>query len=190
MAKYCGPEDIYKELVEDSEENWLYGLVAFAVVEEQRIEWMKHYQEQHDRKPTSEEANAWYEQQPPSVLLRAKGTAESALQTYSEEVFETAMADQRREIEEGIIVGEIRELKRFWPQFGVNIVGGLASAILFAALLVLVAFFVINDASPVEVGQQLRNTLEVTNHGNEVEKQGSDEQEGGNGGIKSSSQSQ
>lgn len=46
MAKYSGSPDIYRELVEDSKENWLYGLVAFAVVEEQRIEWMKHYESQ------------------------------------------------------------------------------------------------------------------------------------------------
>lgn len=41
MKRYSGPEDIYKELAEDSDENWLYRLVAFAVVEEQRIEWTK-----------------------------------------------------------------------------------------------------------------------------------------------------
>ncbi len=38
MAEYTGSVDIYKELVEDSNENWLYGLVAFAIVEEQRLE--------------------------------------------------------------------------------------------------------------------------------------------------------
>jgi hypothetical protein len=45
MAEYTGPADIYKKLVEDSNENWLYGLVAFAIVEEQRIEWMRHFEE-------------------------------------------------------------------------------------------------------------------------------------------------
>lgn len=32
MDKFSGPEDTYKELVEDSDENCLYGLVAFAMV--------------------------------------------------------------------------------------------------------------------------------------------------------------
>ena len=41
MAKYSGSEDIYRELVDDSEENWLYGLVAFAIIEEQHA--MKIY---------------------------------------------------------------------------------------------------------------------------------------------------
>ena len=167
MTKFAGPEDTYKELVEDSEENWLYGLVAFAVVEEQRIEWMKHYQEQNNRTPTSDEIRGWYEQQPPSVLLRAKGTAESALQAYSADVLDIAMEGQRKEIEEGIIVAEIRELQNFWPQFGVNLAGGFASALLLAALITIVAFFVLNDTSPAEIGRELRNSLEVIDHGKE-----------------------
>ncbi len=161
MTVYSGPEDIYKELVDDSKENWLYRLVAFAIVEEQRIEWMKHFHVQHERPPSSEEIKGWYEQQPPSVLLRAKGTAESALQAYSADVLDIALEDQRREVEEGIIVAEIRELKSFWPQFGVNLAGGFVSALLFAALLTVVAFFVLNDASPSEIGQELRNNLGV-----------------------------
>ena len=167
MTKFTGPEDTYRELVEDSEENWLYGLVAFAVVEEQRIEWMKHYQEQNSCTPSPDEIRGWYEQQPPSVLLRARGTAESALQVYSADVLDIAMEGQRKEIEEGIIVAEIRELQSFWPQFGVNLAGGFASALLLAALITIVAFFVLNDTSPAEIGQGLRNSLEVIDHGKE-----------------------
>lgn len=167
MTKYSGPEDIYKELVQDSEENWLYGLVSFAVVEEQRIEWMRHYEKQNQAMPSPQEIKAWYEQQPSSVLLRAKGTAENALQAYSADVLEIAMEDQRKEVSEGIVVAEIRELRRFWPQFGVNFAGGFASALLLAALVTVVAFLVLNDASPVEIGQELRNDLEVIENGEE-----------------------
>lgn len=175
MKRYSGPEDIYKELVEDSDENWLYGLVAFAVVEEQRIEWIKHYQENNGKKPTSEELTSWYEQQPPSILLRAKGTAEAALQTYSTEVLEIAMEDQRRQVEEGIIVAQIKDLKRFGPQFGVNVAGGFVSAVLFAALLILGAFFASNETSPVEILEKLRHNSKVIDHGNETKEQGSNE---------------
>lgn len=73
MPKYNGPEDIYKELVEESDENWLYGLVAFAVIEEQRIEWMKHLQQNAGQAATPEQISEWYQQQPPNCLLRAKG---------------------------------------------------------------------------------------------------------------------
>ena len=150
-ATYGGAEDIYRELVEESQQSWLLGLLAFAVVEEQRIEWMRHYEKSHGALPSSELVRGWYEGQPPSVLLRAKGTAENALLAYSEEVSAELDKGFRKEVEDGIIVGEIRELKQFWPQFGVNVAGGLVSALLFAAILTVVAFLVFNDTSPVEI---------------------------------------
>lgn len=160
MAKYSGSADVYRELVEDSKENWLYGLVAFAVVEEQRIEWMKHYESQNGRIPDDTEIKSWYEQQPDSVLLRAKGTAENALQTYSAEVLEVANGDIRKEIEENVIMSEIKKLGSFWPQFGVNLAGGFCSALLFAAFLIIMAYFVLNDTSPVEIGKKLKPQTE------------------------------
>ena len=83
--------------------------------------------------------------------MRAKGTAENALLAYSEEVSAELDTEYRKEIENGIVVAEIRELKQFWPQFGVNVAGGFASALLFAAILTVVAFLVFNDTSPVEM---------------------------------------
>ena len=168
MSKYSGSEDIYKELVDDSEENWLYGLVAFAVVEEQRIEWMKHYAESNDEMPDAVKVKEWYQQQPQSSLLRAKGTAESALQVYSSEVLDIALDDQRKSVEEGVIIGEIKESRKFWPQFGVSLAGGLAGALLFAAFLAIVAYFVFNDVSPVQIGQQLNNGSEEIGNGEET----------------------
>lgn len=167
MAEYSGPEDIYKELVEDSDENWLYGLVSFAIIEEQRIEWMRHYETHNGRAPTSEDIKNWYRQQPSSVVLRAKGTAENALQVYSAEVVDITLGEKRREIEDGIIVSEIRESRKFWPQFGVSFIGGFASAVLFAALLIVAAFFVLKDTSAVQIGTQLRNNFEESGNGQE-----------------------
>jgi len=110
---------------------------------------------------------SWYKQQPSSVILRAKGTAENALQVYSAEVVDVALDEKRREIEEGIMVAEIRESMRFWPQFGVNFIGGLTSAVVFAALLILSAFFVLKDISPTQIGVQLRNNIEEISNGQE-----------------------
>ncbi|ACD95134.1 hypothetical protein [Trichlorobacter lovleyi] len=160
MPKYTGSADVYRELVEDSKENWLYGLVAFAVVEEQRIEWMKHYESQNGRMPDDTEIKSWYEQQPDSVLLRAKGTAENALQTFSAEVLEVANGDIRKEIEESVVISEIKKLGSFWPQFGVNLAGGFCSALLFAAFLIVMAFLVLNDTSPVEIGKKIKPPIE------------------------------
>lgn len=151
MAKYSGPEDVYRELVEESEEHWLSGLVAFAIVEEKKIEWMKHYGNQHNTSPSPEQIREWYEQQPERELLLAKAMSEGVLQAYSAEVVEGIEADWRKEVEEDTIVREIRQYSRFWPQFCVNLVGGLASAFLFTGFLVLIAFFVLNDTSPTEI---------------------------------------
>ncbi|BDV43393.1 hypothetical protein GURASL_23160 [Geotalea uraniireducens] len=160
MAKYSGSADIYRELVENSNENWLYRLVAFALVEEQRIEWMKHFEIHNGRMPNNEEIKSWYEQQPESVLLRAKGEAESALQRFSGDVLEVANEDIRKEIEEGIVVREIKKLGNFGPQFLVNLAGGFCSALLFAAFLIIMAYFVLNDTSPVEIGKKLKPPIE------------------------------
>jgi hypothetical protein len=73
MAQLSNSNDVYGELVEESEESWFYGLLAFAIVEEQRIEWMKHFLEHNGGSPTAVDIQHWYEQQPPNVLLRAKG---------------------------------------------------------------------------------------------------------------------
>ena len=62
-------------------------------------------------------------------------------------------------------MAEIRELRSFWPQFGVNFAGGFASALLLAALITVVAFLVFNDASLVKIGEELRGNLEVIENG-------------------------
>ena len=164
-SKYSGAEDTYRELVEESHQSWLLGLVAFAVVEEQRIEWMRHYEEGHGALPSPEQVREWYQSQPPGVLLRARGTAESALLAYSEEVSAELDAEFRKEVENDIIVGEIRELKQFWPQFGVNVAGGLASGLLFAAILAVVAFLVFNDTSPVDIVKKSSQTTQGVGNG-------------------------
>lgn len=164
MQKYSGPQDIYKKLVEDVPENeeWLLGLVAFAVIEEQKIEWMKHQSENNGGTPSNSDITSWYNQLPSGALLRAKDTAEARLKDYAESVVGAYLSDYENELREGLIISEIRETKKFWPQFGVNLAGGFVSALLFGALLSIVAFFVLNDTSPVEIGKELRELAEGT----------------------------
>lgn len=165
MKKFSGPVDIYNELVENSGIHWLMGLVAFAVIEEKRIEWMKHQAAHNGSMPSFDEIEHWYEQLPEGELLRAKDTAESRLKDYSNEVIESSGESYKKEIEEGVIVSEIRDGRKFWPQFGVNLAGGIASSIIMAILIILFAFLVINDTSPVAIGDNLKNKLKIeTSH--------------------------
>jgi hypothetical protein len=85
----------------------------------------------------------------------------SRLTDYGQNAISQYNSDVQREVEEGIIVSEIRDIKRFWPQFGVNIAGGFASAVIFAALLILFAFFVFNDTSPVKIGEKIGSNTEI-----------------------------
>jgi hypothetical protein len=145
--KYRGAHDVYRELVDESDESWLLGLLAFAVVEEQRIEWLRHQEKINGVLPSADEIDHWYLQQSPGVLLRAKGTAENALRNYSEEVVAEIDNEYVKEVERSIIVREIRDSKRFWPQFAINMTAGFASALLFALLLVAFAVIATNDLS-------------------------------------------
>lgn len=150
--------------MEDSPDDGLVDLIAFALVEVQRIEWIKHSEAQNGTSPSEVEIQHWYRQQPPGVLDRAKVSAENALKGMYHEFIEDTIEEIVDDVEEGIIVGEIRNLRRFWPQFGVNVAGGFAAALLFAALLAILAFVILGDASPGEVGEQLRDTMEESNH--------------------------
>jgi hypothetical protein len=160
--KYTGSDYIYKELVEDSEQNWLLGLVAFAIVEEQRIEWTKHKLDTTGTRPTSVEVDDWYASQPQSVLIRAKGEAESALEAYGVEAVEEFDATYRKEIENGIVVSAIKDLKRFWPQFFINLGSGVLSSFIFAALLIWLAFLLFNEPSTSDISSKLKQKLELT----------------------------
>lgn len=158
MSNLNGPEDTYKQLVEQSDKSWLLGLLAFATIEEQRIEWMRHYEAQNGKLPSDQLVHDWYRQQPSGVLLRASGAAESALQLYAQEVASTLEEDYRQEIQESALIEEIRSHSKFWPQFGANVAAGLLSTFIFSVLLVLLAVIVLSDPSPVAMIRQLQET--------------------------------
>jgi hypothetical protein len=163
MPKYSGPDDIYRELVDESDKNWLLGLLAFAVVEEQRIEWGRHRLEMTGAAPTAAEVQGWYEAQPQSTLTRAKAEAESALQTYGEQAVEEFDDAYRKEIAQGIVVSEIQKLGRVGPQLGMNVLGGVIGSVAFTALLIVIAFFVLNEPSTNDIAQKLRQQMETQN---------------------------
>lgn len=165
-TKFSASDDIYRNLAQGNESNlpsdesWLYGLVAFAVIEERRISWAEHYNHINGKPPDSDEIRNWYEQQPESELLGAKGRAEDALQAYSDKVVESAIKEREKEIEEGIIVNAINRLSGPWRQLRINIVGGFIGALLFAMILAMFSFIGVNDISPVQIGKHLKGEIE------------------------------
>ncbi|MBT2766140.1 hypothetical protein J7J08_00645 [Stenotrophomonas sp. ISL-67] len=82
MISLSGSEDAYSALVEKGAEGWIHGLVAFAVFEEQRFEWMRHIELKSGCLPSDEQIREWYEQQPVSALIRARETANTMLSEH------------------------------------------------------------------------------------------------------------
>jgi hypothetical protein len=68
-------------------------------------------------------------------------------------VLQEVLEVERRRVAEGVIVGEVRLARRFWPQFGISAAGGFVSALVFAAVLAILAFVVWQDPSPVQLGR-------------------------------------
>jgi hypothetical protein len=153
MAQLSGPEDVYRQMVEDADESWLLGLLALAIVEEQFIEWKKHFAAHSGAAPSQSDIRNWYEQQPDGVLRRARGEAENAVRLFADDVLQEILESERRRVAEGVIVGAVRLGRRFWPQFGISVVGGFVSAFVFAAVLAILAFIVWQDASPVQISR-------------------------------------
>ena len=165
MKQYSSPEDVYKELVDDPEAGWLQGIVAFAIVEEHKIRWLRHYRQHNGKQPEPADVVDWYKQQPPSVISGAKIDAETALRAYHEGAVNRALAEEGKIVAEVMIVSEIRKLCGFMPQFWASFAAGFAASMLFAIMLAMVAFVALQDASPVDVGVKLRGVLEETKDG-------------------------
>lgn len=148
MPEILSSQAAYRELVEESDDDWLLGLVAFAVFEEQRMEWMRHIEEVTGKPPSDADISNWYRQQPAGALLRAKGVAESSLVAYAGAAVDEALQSEQREIFASAVISEVRLCRRFLPQFAINVAGGLVSAVVFAALLIVLYLSIAMDVSP------------------------------------------
>ena len=89
--------------------------------------------------------------------MRAKGEAENSLKAYADEIWQVFLADEQKKIAESLVVSEIRSIRRFWPQFGINVAGGMVSAFVFAAILAVLAFVVWQNPSPIDLGRDMMN---------------------------------
>ena len=155
MVRCTGSLDVYEKLADERSRDWLMGLLTYAVVEEQKFEWMRHHAEYEGRDATDDEIKAWYGSLSAGAVVRARGIAENALESFAGEV-EASLSDSvREELKCSALIGEIRQVRRFWPQFALSVAAGIASSILFAALLFTTAFLVLNDRSPIELGARI-----------------------------------
>lgn len=165
MPKFSGPDDVYHALVDQAGESWLIGLLTFAMLEERRIEWSRHRFETVGATPTPAETLVWYESQPPGALGRAREEADAALNQYVLHAVAEFDEKYRREIADGTVVAEVRKLGRWAPQLGMNVLGGVIGSIVFTALLMIVAAFVLNEPSPNDMVKALKQPTEEAESG-------------------------
>ena len=162
MDKFLNSQEVevYEEIVDNApqDEDWLLGLVAFAVIEEQKVEWIKDQTEAKGRQLSLQEIDAWYQQQPPGVKLRAKDTAKTRLENYAESAIGVYAAKFDAEVEEGVVVEEIQKLGWFWRQVGIGTLGSFVGTVIFALISVLFVVLVYNDVSLVSVVKELMSS--------------------------------
>jgi len=91
MKPLTDSRDVYEHLVANSSDDWLMGLLAFSLVEEQRLEWMEHQKEATGSLPSDEDIRKWYARQPVSFLIKAKEEAENVLEDFFEEAMDSAI---------------------------------------------------------------------------------------------------
>jgi hypothetical protein len=173
MPQIHGSKDVHRIFVEDAEQHsWLLGLVALGIFEDRRFDWMRHFEEHNRRIPSEDEVRSWYEQQSQRVLDDVLADAENALRIYAEQILEETIDKIRRETERGVIVSEVRLSRSFWNQLGVNVLGSVVSAFLFAALLAVFVVIVFYDPSPVQMMQNYLNPpVEERNDGRQEQEQ-------------------
>jgi len=109
-------EEAYSHFVTNSTDSWLFGLVSFAVFEEQKIEWIEHRIKEDGAKPAEAEVTKWYAEQPDGMFLRVKGTAENALQNFSSDVVAEELKSKIDEIRGEVVVQEIRRGTNNWKK--------------------------------------------------------------------------
>jgi len=79
------------------------------------------------------------------------------------------MTDIEQETRDGVIVQEFRQHGNSGPNLELILAGGFAGALLLAALLTLIAFFALNDVSPVGIASQIGTQNEGIDHGQKEE---------------------
>ncbi|MDE2674472.1 MAG: hypothetical protein OXH65_05120 [Paracoccaceae bacterium] len=137
MKPLSNSNDVYNHLVENSDTDWVIGLLAFSLFEEKRIDWMKHQRGSTGSLPSDEDIRKWYSDQPESVLTKAGEDAENALGDLFEEVFNTALQRERDNIRDNHVIAEIKRLGSFRAMFWRNIGITVISFFVFTALSIL-----------------------------------------------------
>ena len=125
-------DEAFALLVTEAEESWTLSLMAFALLEQQRVEWVDQFRSVHGREPSVEETTGWYAGRTPGDYLRVKGEAENTLSLFVEQTVEEAISEAESLWKRDAIFSHIKMYNGFFRQAGTNIVGGVIAAFVFS----------------------------------------------------------
>jgi hypothetical protein len=119
------------------------ALFAFALVEQDRIDWVEHFRTDHDAGPTTEQVVEWYRGKPESYFRDKERTAEVWYASFARWYLRDEIsAEQQKAIH--AVVGD---LGKFWPTFWNGNLTGITSNIFFAILVVAFVYIITTDFS-------------------------------------------
>ncbi|MCY4101396.1 MAG: hypothetical protein OXF46_10835 [Rhodobacteraceae bacterium] len=160
MQPLSDTRDVYIHLVEKSQDDWLIGLLAFSLVEEQRLDWMEHQKKATGSIPSDEEIRKWYAQQPESVLVKAKDEAGNVLGDFFEEAMYLAIQEDRENFRNSLVIDEVKNLGKFWPRFLHHLLFGVLSYALFAVLTIICIVMVSQLYYDISLNELIRNIVQ------------------------------
>jgi len=106
--KFTDADEVFDELVNQADTKRLLGLVAYALVEDRRIDSKKH---QHQTTGKIEDSEAWYSRLSEAELQRVKTEARIELQDYFFDGINEWDADREQEIKDSLLYIQIQEIK-------------------------------------------------------------------------------
>jgi hypothetical protein len=120
------------------------ALFAFALVENDRLDWVDHYRANHNNvDPSPDQVAEWYRGKPESYFRDKERYAESWYATFARGLL-------RDEIEAGkqnAIRDALGDLRRFWPGFWTGNLVGLTSNLIFTLVVVMFVAVITTDFS-------------------------------------------
>jgi hypothetical protein len=140
-------DEAFKVLVEGDERHDVYGYVAYAIMEELRVQQLRHIEGKEDETGSLRERDGWYRAQPLVMLERVQDTAEGVVDDFASGALEDTLEEHTTRISESVVVTEIARRTRKWPAFWISVAGGFVGTLLFAILLAAVGFIWTNDYS-------------------------------------------
>jgi hypothetical protein len=120
------------------------ALFAYALVEQDRVDWVAHYIANHDNiAPTPDQTVEWYRGKPESYFLDRERTAENWYAEFARWYLREEIDDQKQ----AAINTAVGNLGRFWPAFWNGNLVGVTSNIIFTVLVVLFVATITTDFS-------------------------------------------